>query len=145
MIKDIKNDISNENCFEAIVHLYKKNNWNIYLKDLEQFKKCLENSTYLFATYKDSSLVGVIRGLSDNVSINYIQDIIIDPDFHSQGIGSDLLNYVQEKYKVRSHVLLTDNRADQIAFYKKNNFINTKNLVNAPLNCFVQMSGVDLS
>jgi GNAT superfamily N-acetyltransferase len=47
--------------------------------------------------------------MSDFVSINYIQDILVLSELHGKGIGTELVNYVFQKTSgVRAQVLITD-------------------------------------
>ena len=54
----------------------------------------------------------------------YIQDILVLKEYQGQGIGSELLNLILEKYKsVGQIVLMPDNTKETIAFYKKNGMV----------------------
>ncbi len=145
MIQELKSKITDEDIFSSIVNLYKSVEWHIYIENIDQFKRTLLNSSYLYGFYKNEELIGIIRGLTDTVSLNYVQDIIVSPKHQGTGIGSQLLQYVNNKYDVRCQILLTDDEPGQLAYYKKNGFSNTRELVNDPLNCFVKFNGLELS
>ena len=69
--------------------------------------------------WEDETLVGVCRVLSDDASILYVQDILVDPDHQRRGIGRALLERVLERYShCRQKVLMTDDRPEQKAFYE---------------------------
>lgn len=143
MIKAITN-IAQE--FPTILELYKSVGWDVYAEEPEELMKALQNSTYLYGHYKEGLLNAIIRGMSDDSSIHYIQDIIVNQKLHNQGIGTKLVDHVLKALShVRAHILLTDDEAGQLAFYKKLKFYNTKELKQTPLNCFVQYPGLDLS
>lgn len=123
---------------EKIKDLYDSVGWSVYTKDMEKLILALENSTYVFGAYSEDKLVGIIRGLTDKLTINYIQDIIVHPSLHGKGVGSELIQYVRNSYSVNAEVLMTDDEPGQLAYYKKNGFQNTRTFVKTPLNCFVK-------
>lgn len=136
MIKQILNI---QESYSQIEELYNSVGWSVYTEDSEKLANALKNSTYLYGYYEEEELKGLIRGMTDFVSINYIQDILVLSELHGKGIGTQMVEFVFEKTKdVRAQVLLTDDDPGQIAFYKKLKMQNTRELVNDPLNCFVK-------
>lgn len=132
---------------EQLLALYDSVNWRAYT--IEQNRRKLEtavrNSTYVISAWKDSELVGFARGLSDDVSIFYLQDILVRPDFQGKGIGRMLLNNCLERFShVRTKMLLTDNEEKQLKFYESLGFKNTRQLQKIVVNAFVQMEGIKL-
>ena len=84
----------------------------------------LEHSLFLIsARDEDGKLIGFLRAVGDGYSILYIQDIIVLPDYHRQGIGTQLLRqtlkHFQEVYQI---ILTTDSEVKTIAFYEANGF-----------------------
>ena len=142
MIKEI---ILNDNVFKTLIKLYDSVGWVAYTDEPEDLRIALNNSTYIYGLYKEDKLIGFIRGLTDFSSLNYVQDIIVNPGFHNKGIGSQLLDFVNSKYPVRCQILLTDDEPGQLEYYAKNGYKNTKDLVDVPLNCFVKFRGMELS
>jgi GNAT superfamily N-acetyltransferase len=136
MIKKIENI---EEAYSQIEAIYNSVGWSVYTQEPQKLKKALINSTYLYGYYEDNKLKGLIRGMTDYVSINYIQDILVLSELHGKGIGSRMVEYVFDQTKdVRAQVLLTDDDPGQLAFYKKLKMQNTRELINDPLNCFVK-------
>lgn len=77
-------------------------------------------STYV-ATWRDSAgrLVGLARAISDDATICYVQDILVNPSFQRYGAGRAILEAIQSRYShVRQAVLITDNEPGQRAFYR---------------------------
>ena len=106
--------------------------------------KAVRNSTYVVSAWSGNTLIGLARGLSDDVSIFYLQDILVRPAFQGQGIGRRLIDNCLERFAhVRSKVLLTDDQEKQLRFYESLGFKNTKHLVKWQLNTFVQIDGMD--
>ena len=143
MIKAIQNI---DESYPAIEKIYNSVGWAVYTEDPDNLKKALTNSSYLYGYYEDNTLKALIRGMTDGVSINYIQDILVLSELHGKGIGTKLVEHVfSETSGVRAQVLITDDDPGQLAFYKKLKMSNTRELVDVPLNCFVKFDGMELS
>ncbi|GIN88735.1 hypothetical protein J6TS2_51210 [Heyndrickxia sporothermodurans] len=55
----------------------------------------------------------------------YIQDILVLNNYQNQGIATEMMKKVIEKYKdVRQKVLLTEEAPDVRYFYEKNGFMS---------------------
>jgi ribosomal protein S18 acetylase RimI-like enzyme len=113
---------------ERILNLYQDNDWNAYTNDFEGLIKGILNSTDAIGAYDSDNLVGLIRTVSDQATICYIQDILVLNSHKNQGIGTKLLTMMLEKYHyVRQVVLMTDindKRSNQ--FYKKLGMVEYK-------------------
>lgn len=132
--------------FLSIVELYNSVGWVAYTTKPDDLKKAFENSSYVEIAVIDSRVVGIIRTLSDSVSIHYIQDIIVHPEFQRYGVGRHLLKSVLAFYAdVRTHILLTDNEERQKLFYESLGFKNSKELKKYELNSFLKMKEIELS
>ena len=132
--------------FEKIVGVYNAVGWRAYTQNEDSLKRAFEKSTFVLVALLDSQVVGVARSISDEVSIHYLQDILIHPDFQKKGIGRELLNLMLERFKdVRTHMILTDDEEKQLKFYESLGYKNTKSLNNTPLNTFVMMKHLDLN
>jgi ribosomal protein S18 acetylase RimI-like enzyme len=142
---EIKNNLR-EIGFEQIIELYNSVNWTAYTENPVKLKEALLNSSYVVYAIQDKKLVGLARSISDGVSIHYLQDILVHPDFHKQGIGRKLLENCLENFKeVRTHMILTDDEEKQIKFYESLGYTNTKNTSKIPLNAFVKMKDLNPS
>jgi ribosomal protein S18 acetylase RimI-like enzyme len=91
--------------------------------------KGIRQSLYAYAAYDNERLVGLIRVVGDGMTIIYIQDILILPDYQRQGIGRTLMNHILEKYQdVRQIILTTDLTEEQQAFYETLGFVKYESL-----------------
>lgn len=130
---------------EAVLELYKKLGWTKYVEDPDSLFKAILNSTYVVTVQENKTIIGLARCMSDDISINYLQDILVDPAYQKKGIGRKLLENCLERFKhVRSHVILTDDEERQRIFYESLGYKNTKDLKKINLNCYVKMAGVEL-
>ena len=120
--------------------LYRSVGWTSYTDDLEALQSAIQNSSYVVSAWKLQTLVGLARGVSDDVSIFYLQDILVHPTHQRCGIGRSLLQSCLERYAhVMQKVLLTDADPRQIEFYTSLGYANTRTTT---LNVFVQMLGI---
>jgi len=139
-------DLRNESnlLLDDLLSLYDSVGWAAYTRDPAGLQTALRNSTYVVAAWRDGQLIGLARVLSDDISIVYIQDILVRPEFQRGGVGRALLAHLLERFAhVRSVVLLTDSDEKQLRFYASLGFKNTRDLVKVPLNAFVRMPGLE--
>lgn len=88
--------------------------WGAYTNDPERLAPTVRNSTFVATAHENGQLVGLARALSDDVSIVYVQDVLVDPQHQRNGIGRDLLQRCLDHFShVRQRVLLTDNEEHQ--------------------------------
>lgn len=89
--------------------LYETLGWTNYLKDEASFYRMFNQSLAVYAAFVEDKLVGIIRAIGDDAHILYIQDILVDPAYQRQGIGSKLMDTLLKAYPhVRQKVLITD-------------------------------------
>lgn len=110
--------------FEEIFPLYEAVGWTNYTSNPTMLQNALEHSLFLIsARDEDGKLIGFLRAVGDGYSIVYIQDIIVLPEYHRQGIGTQLLRQTMEHFKeVYQMILTTDSELKTIAFYEANGF-----------------------
>jgi GNAT superfamily N-acetyltransferase len=72
--------------------LFESAGWNAeYQLSCQQLAEAIRNSWYLVAAYEGERLVGIGRVVSDGVLHAMVYDLITDPEFQRQGIGSEIL------------------------------------------------------
>ncbi len=128
--------------FDQILNLYNSVGWSAYTTGDARNKlpDAIRNSTYVVSAWENNHLVGLARGLSDDVSIFYLQDILVHPKFQRKGIGRLLLTNCLERFKhVRMKILLTDDREEQLKFYEALGYTNTQKMDDVTLTTFVQL------
>ncbi len=108
---------------EAVRRLYLDNKWYEYLKEIDRLFEGIKRSTDCIGAYDEETLVGLIRTVSDQQTICYIQDILILDDYKRQGIGTKLMSIILDKYSdVRQINLMTGMKEYQKAFYERLGF-----------------------
>lgn len=124
--------------------LYASVGWEAYTTDPAALARAIANSSYVVVARVNGQLIGLARGLSDDVSIFYLQDILVRPDWQHQGIGKQLLASCLQRFAhVRQKVLLTDDLPAQHRFYESMGYSDTGQIASANLHAFVRMEGLD--
>lgn len=104
---------------ESLIDLYESVEWTAYTRSTEKMSRIIQQSLWHLAVYDDDRLVGLIRAIGDDVSIVYIQDILMHPSYQRQGIGRDVMMRVLKRFEhVRQIVLITDDTPKSVAFYE---------------------------
>lgn len=130
---------------EAVLELYANVGWTKYTENPENLLIGITNSTYVVTIREGTKILGLARCISDDVSINYLQDILVHTDFQRKGIGRKLLERCLDRFKhVRTHILLTDDKELQRKFFESHGYKNTKDLKKITLNCFAKMTDMVL-
>lgn len=86
---------------EALYHLFKAVGWSdgqITPQMLEKFNVPFINSTIVISAWKDDSLVGCVRVLSDRIFRSIIYDLAVMPEYQKQGIGKELVRRCMEYF-----------------------------------------------
>ncbi|HJB78209.1 MAG TPA: GNAT family N-acetyltransferase [Candidatus Nosocomiicoccus stercorigallinarum] len=108
---------------EQLEKLYNDAEWYAYTNDLELLQQAINESLFVLTAWEDDNLVGLIRVVGDGLTIIYIQDILVLKEYQNQGIATEILQHVLNKYDdVRQKVLLTDEAPNVRHFYEKNGF-----------------------
>ncbi|WP_067504689.1 GNAT family N-acetyltransferase [Actinoplanes sp. TFC3] len=90
--------------------LYNAVGWQGYTKDPELLVRALTGS-HLLLTARDERgrLAGLARTISDGVTVCYVQDLLVHPDFQRRGVGRLLMEELKKRYEhCRFFILSTD-------------------------------------
>jgi GNAT superfamily N-acetyltransferase len=108
---------------EQLEKLYNDVEWYAYTKDLIVLQQAISQSLDVISAWDEEELVGLIRVVGDGLTIIYIQDILVLNAYQNQGIATQLMQQILQKYShVRQKVLLTEEAPDVRHFYEKNEF-----------------------
>ena len=130
---------------EALCDLYNAVGWSIYTADPVRLSAAVEGSSFVVVALDEDRLIGLARAISDDATVAYLQDILVQPSHQGQGLGRRLVQAILDRYShVRQKILLTDDRPEQLQFYASLGFANTRELSKTPLNAFVIIEGADL-
>ena len=127
--------------FDAVLALYDAVGWTAYTRAPDIVRAALAGSSFVAAAFADDRLIGLVRAVSDDASICYVQDVLVHPDAHRSGVGAALMAAVAARYAhVRQQVLLTDDEPGQGAFYESLGFAEIRDVPDAALRAFVRFS-----
>ena len=123
-----------------LVGLYRSVGWSTYASNPDALVRALDQSSYVVAARDvTGQLIGLARVISDDVSICFLQDVLVRPGQQRSGIGRALVDQVLERYRhVRQKVLLTDDESGQRAFYESLGFTEVHDFEPSPLRAFVR-------
>lgn len=108
-----------------LVKLYDSVGWSAYTQNPEDLESAIRNSLQVVIAVEKNEIVGLIRVVGDGISIIYIQDLLVKPEFQQKGIGTKLVKIVLKKYHaVRQKVLLTEESPITKEFYEHCGFIS---------------------
>jgi ribosomal protein S18 acetylase RimI-like enzyme len=105
--------------------LFQTTGWNAeYHATPQELLKALAHSWYCLAAYDDEHLVGFGRIVTDQVLHAMIYDLIVDPDYQRQGLGSQILDRLVARCQEANirDIQLFCARGKQ-AFYEKHGFV----------------------
>lgn len=89
----------------------------------EMLQTAIDHSWYWISAYDNQRLVGVGRPISDGVLYSFVCDMIVDPKYRNQGIGTKILEMLKEKCRQHSFqrvwLFAATGKTD---FYIKNGF-----------------------
>ena len=88
----------------------------------QQLVKAMQGSATVFSAWDGEKLVGLINVLDDGAMAAYIHCLLVNPNWHGKGIGSELVRRVREKYKSYLYLTLVAEERKNVAFYEKLGF-----------------------
>ena len=91
----------------------------------KEFKNPLLTSYYHIAVYEKEALFGYIDCVSKGVTVAYIQDLMVHPDYQGRGIGTDqmkkMIDYLKKKH---IYMISVDFEEKLKPFYEKFGFFS---------------------
>ena len=130
---------------DELLALYSSVGWEAYTADPAGLAAAVANSTLVVEARAAGQLIGLARGISDNVSIFYLQDILVRPEWQRHGIGRKLLGICLNRFAhVRQKVLLTDDAPAQHQFYEAMGYTDVARTNNPSVHAFVKIEGLEI-
>jgi GNAT superfamily N-acetyltransferase len=106
-----------------VMNLYKNVGW--WDERLEQDIEEMLNSVQSVGAWKDETLIGFARAVSDGKFRAYIEDVVIHRSYQKDGIGTKLVSTLLDEL---THIDVISLFCEEhlIPFYEKNNFKYSK-------------------
>lgn len=110
--------------FVAVLDLYASVSWSNYTNHPRRLEQAFHQSLFVMAAYDDDEeLVGLIRAVGDGLTIVFIQDLLVYPQYQRQGIGRSLLQQTLGRFKDVYQIQLATEQSDKnLAFYRELGF-----------------------
>ena len=106
---------------EQLQELFKSVGW-LSANYPERLFKAMNNCETVFTAWDNDKLVGLVNVIDDGELTAYVHYLLVNPEYQGQGIASELLRMVKEKYKNYLYVILVAENKPLIEFYSKNGF-----------------------
>ena len=110
---------------KELVELYESVGWLLYAADPDALARAVDRSTYVVtARDDDGRLIGLARGLTDEVSVLYLREVLVHPAHHRAGVGTALVTRCLDTYGgVAQKVALTGREPEHRAFARAVGFV----------------------
>jgi len=116
--------------------LYESVGWTSYTDDIDALVRAVTGSQWVATRWSGDRLVALCRVVTDGASIAYVQDLLVAPKWQRTGLGRSLFELASDRHAhVRRLVLMTDDRPEQLGFYRAMGLADTRE---GPLRCFVR-------
>ena len=116
-IHNVKSQLLNEQIYTLLAPSVYNPTTEKLQKRAQKYFDC--NSTNAYAFLQDGEYVGIVAfDVKENIAT--INDIAVRTDFRGRGIGSNLVRFIFEQFKVNIIIAETDD--DAVMFYKKFGF-----------------------
>ena len=103
---------------DEVLALYESVGWTNYLQRAERLPAAFRGSLCVLGAWEDGQLVGLLRAVGDGVTILFVQDLLVLPDYQRRGIAAALVRTLCGRYpSVYQIELLTDDTEQTRAFY----------------------------
>lgn len=123
---------------DELLALYDAVGWTAYTQDPQRLEAAIAASLSLVTARATGRLVGLARIVGDGLTIAYLQDLLVAPEYQRAGVGSELFRLAVLPYdEVRQKVLITDDEPRQLAFYRSMGFSEIRDLEH-PTRAFVR-------
>ncbi len=129
----------------ALVSLYEAVGWTAYTAEPYRLKSAVSNSAFVVTAWADGQLVGLLRVVSDDVSVAYYQDLVVHPSARRRGLASQLLEACHARFHhVRRKVLVTYARDVDPRVLQSAGFRDTRRVRGEPVTAWLRYEDVDL-
>lgn len=77
----------------------------------------MEHFSTVYSAWDKDKLIGMICAMDDSIMNAYIHYLLVDPEYHGQGIGRNLVDMIKEKYKDYMRIVLVAYN-EEVHFYE---------------------------
>lgn len=113
---------------EQLERLFRSVGW-VSANYPDRLVKAMENSDTVVSAWADDELIGLVNALDDGALTAYIHYLLIDPRYQRNGIASEMIGMLKEKYQDYLYLILIAENKDVVRFYEKMKFQTEENAV----------------
>lgn len=84
----------------------------------ERLYQALIHSFTVLTAWDGERLVGLVRVLDDGGMLAYMHYVLVDPNYHGQGIAGHMIKQIKEKYKDYLYLEVMPEESKNAAFYQ---------------------------
>lgn len=88
----------------------------------DRLKEALDHCETVFTAWDGKQLVGLVNAIDDSELTAYVHYLCVNPTYQGQGIGSELLNRIKEKYRNYLYIIIIAENEQLIKYYSRNGF-----------------------
>lgn len=90
-------------------------------RDPQLTEQIYHNNAFCYWGYLDGELIATAHAISDRISVAYLADVAIHPDYQGRGYGRQLMDRIMEDLAPLGKIFIYA-VPDKLAFYKKYGF-----------------------
>lgn len=113
---------------EQLERLFHSVDW-VSANYADRLVKAMENSDTVVSAWSNGELIGLVNALDDGTLTAYIHYLLVDPRYQGNGIASEMIGMLKEKYKDYLYLILIAENKEVVRFYEKMNFQAEKGAV----------------
>jgi len=98
--------------------LFSSVNWHSISDYPDKAATAMANSGAVFSAWDSERLVGLVNAIDDGVFTAFIDNLLVHPNYHGQGIGGHLLQQITDHYRGKMDVGLVSPQSNA-GFYEK--------------------------
>lgn len=106
---------------EQLERLFRSVDW-VSANYADRLLKAMKNSDTVVSAWIDGELIGLVNALDDGALTAYIHYLLVDPRYQGNGIASEMIGMLKEKYKDYLYLILIAENKEVVHFYEKMNF-----------------------
>lgn len=105
-----------------LTELFLSVDWKLSASNPDILYLALINSQTVFTAWHNNELVGLARALDDGILVAYIHYVLVNPRYQGQGIASNLIKMIKNKYRNYLYIELMPDEKKNVTFYQNLGF-----------------------
>lgn len=120
-IAEIRYSLERNFSIKDVKELYESVGW-LSARYGERLVQAFQKAGTVISAWEGKQLVGLVEVLDDGELTAYIHYLLVRPEYQRQGIGEQLLGFVEEQYKDYLYLIVISEEKKTVGFYEKIGF-----------------------